>query len=260
MRWLYKLPLRLRSLFRREQADRELSAELKFHLQQQIEQYVDQGMAPEEARYAALREFGALQQIKEECREAREVSLLEDFVQDLRFAARTVIKNPGFTGVIVLTLALGIGANTAIFSLVNGVLLQPPPYPEPDRLVGVWDMSCPKGGVLAYQQRLQTIDMGAYTADTGFNLSGNGEAVRLTGSAVSSNLLPLLGTRPVMGRVFKAGDEVPGQSRLVILSYYLWQTKFGADPNIIGRTITLDDFAREIVGVMPAEFRLPTAA
>src|SRR5215472_1704870 len=260
MRWLYKLPLRLRSLFRREDADRELSEELEFHLQKQIEQYVDEGMAPQEARQAALRAFGALQQVNEECRQAREVSLLEDLLQDLRFAARTVVKNPGFALVIVLTLALGIGANTAIFSLVNSVLLQPPPYAQPDRLVGVWDMTSPKGGLFEYQKRFQTVDVGAYTTDTGFNLSGHGEAVRINGSAVSSNLLPVLGVRPKLGRLFKTGDEVPGQSRLVILSYALWQTKFGADPGIIGRTITLDDAAREVVGVMPPGFRFPTAA
>ena len=260
MRWLYKLPLRFRSLFRREDADRELSAELEFHLQKQIEQYVDEGMAPQEARQAALRGFGGLQQVNEECRQAREVSLLEDLVQDLRFAGRTMVKNPAFAVVIVLTLALGIGANTAIFSLVNTLLLQPPPYAEPDRLVGVWDMTSPKGGVLEYQRRLQTIDMGAYTADTGFNLSGHGEAVRLNGSAITSNLMPMLGIRPKLGRLFKVGDEVPGQSRLAILSYALWQTKFGGDPGIIGRTITLDDSAREVVGVMPPGFRFPTLA
>jgi putative ABC transport system permease protein len=260
MRWLYKLPLRLRSVFRGKDADRELSAELEFHLQRQIDQYVDQGMAPQEARTAALRAFGGLQQVNEDCRQAREVSLLEDLLQDLRFAARTVQKNPGFALVIVLTLALGIGANTAIFSLVNSVLLQPPPYVQPERLVGVWDMTNPKGAVLEYQHRLQTIDMGAYTSDTGFNLSGNGEAVRLDGSAISSNLLPLLGVRPKLGRLFKSGDEVPGQSRLVVLSHALWQTRFGADPGIIGRTIVLDDVSREVVGVMPPEFRFPTPA
>jgi putative ABC transport system permease protein len=260
MRWLYKLPLRFRSLFRREDADRELSEELEFHLQKQIEQYVEDGMAPQEARQAALRSFGGLQQVNEECRQAREVSLLEDLLQDLRFAARTVAKNPAFAVVIVVTLALGIGANTAIFSLVNALLLQPPPYPEPERLVGVWDMTSPKGGVLENQQRLQTIDMGAYTADTGFNLSGHGEALRLNGSAITSNLMPMLGVRPKLGRWFKTGDEVPGQSRLAILSYTTWQTKFGGDPGIIGRTITLDDTAREVVGVMPADFRFPTPA
>jgi putative ABC transport system permease protein len=260
MRWLYKLPLRLRSLFRKEDADRELSEELEFHLQKQIEQNVDRGMAPQEARTAALRDFGGLQQVNEECRQAREVSLLEDLLQDLRFAWRTVVKNPAFAVVIVLTLALGIGANTAIFSLVNTLLLQPPPYAEPERLVGVWDMTFPKGGVLEYQKRLQTIDMGAYTSDTGFNLSGHGEAVRLNGSAISSNLMPLLGVQPKLGRPFKSGDEVPGQSRLAILSYALWQTKFGADPGIIGRTLTIDDSTREVVGVMPPDFRFPTPA
>src|SRR5262249_36843543 len=161
-------------------------------------------------REAALRDFGGVQQVNEECRRAREVSLLEDLLQDLRFAARTIAKNPAFAMVVVLTLALGIGANTAIFSLVNAVLLQPPPYAEPERLAGVWDMSCPKGAILGYQQRLQTIDMGAYTSDTGFNLSGHGEAVRLTGSAISANLMPLLGVRPKLGRIFKSGDEAPG--------------------------------------------------
>lgn len=259
MRWLYKIPLRLRSLFQKRKADQELASELQFHLQQQIDQNLAQGMPPEEARYAALREFGGVEQVKEECREMRGVSVFEDLVQDLRFAARMVVRNPGFALVIVLTLALGIGANTAIFSLVNATLLQPPPYAAPDRLVGVWDMTSPKGGVLGYQQRLQTIDMGAYTSDTGFNLSGHGEAVRLNGSAVSSNLLPLLGIRPALGRIFRTGDETPGRSRLVILSHGLWETNFGGDPTIVGRTITLDDSAREVVGVMPPDFRFPTS-
>jgi putative ABC transport system permease protein len=258
MRWLYKIPLRLRSLFRKHQADRELASELQFHLQQQIDQNLAQGLTPEEARDAALRQFGGVEQVKEECREMREVSIFEDLVHDLKFAARMIFKNPGFAVVIVLTLALGIGANTAIFSLVNASLLQPPPYADPDRLVGVWDMTCPKGGVLGYQQRLQTIDMGAFTSDTGFNLSGHGEAVRLTGSAVTSNLPPLLGIKAALGRVFQPGDEVPGRSRLVILSHGLWQTKFGGDPAIVGRTITLDDISREVVGVMPPDFHFPS--
>ncbi|HYL92384.1 MAG TPA: ABC transporter permease [Alphaproteobacteria bacterium] len=257
VRWIYKVPLRLRSLFRKSHADHELDGELQFHLQSQIDEYIAQGMDAEDARYAALRSLGGVEQIKEECRDMRNTNWWEHFAQDLRFALRTFIKAPGFTAVAIATLALGIGANTAIFSLVNGILIRPLPYAEPDRLVGLWNLSCPKGALLEFGQRLKTVDLGAFTFGTGVNLSGDGEAIRLNGSGVSTNLFPMLGVKPELGRWFTPGDEQPGKSRLVILSHGLWQTRFGGDTKIVGRSIVMDEVSREVVGVMPASFRFP---
>jgi predicted permease len=260
MRWLYKLPLRLRSLLRKEHADHELSAELQFHLQKQIEQYLEQGMAQQEARNAALRELGGLEQIKEECREMREVSFFEDIAQDLRFAFRTLWKNPSFAVVVVLTLGLGIGVNTAIFTLVNAMMLQPLPYTEPDRLMNVGGAGpVPKGAFVGFQEHVHSMEIAAYSL-SGVNLSGEGNALRLIGSQTSSNLFSLLGSRAVLGRVFQPGDEVPGQDRLAILSYSLWQTRFGGDPNILGRSIIVDEVPRQVVGIMPASFTFPSPA
>lgn len=254
-RWIYKIPLRLHSFFRRKAADADLSGELNFHLQELSNQFIARGMKPEEAHYAALRELGGMEQIKEECREMRGVSNLENLLQDISFAARSLIRNPGFSFVVVFTLALGMGANTAIFSLVNAALLRPLPYPDPGRLVGVWNMNCPKGGVWEYRQRLRSVEIAAFSADIGFNLSGNGEAVRLTGSSVTANLLSMLGAQPKLGRLFEPDDEKPGKSRVVILGETVWQKRFGADPAIVGRSIVLDDVPRQVIGILPADFR-----
>lgn len=257
-RWIYKLPLRLRSLFRKTKSDNELSEELQFHLQAQIEQFVEKGLSPEEARYAALRELGGLQQIKEECQQMRRMNWVEHMLQDLRFAVRSYLKNPGFALVVIGTIALGIGLNAAIFSLVNGILLKPLPYPDAGSLVNAsYTGPLPEGAFVGFQQRLKTLEVAAYSLGSGFNLSGEGNAVRIGGTEVSSNLFSLLGVNAHMGRIFQPGDELPGKDRIAIISYALWQTRFGADKKIIGRWITVDDISRQVVGVMPNDFAFP---
>lgn len=260
-RWIYKLPLRLRSLFRKAESENELTDELQFHLQSQIEQFVIQGMSQEEARYAALREIGGLQQIKEECREMRRVNWFEHTLQDLRFAVRSYFKNPGFALVVIGTIALGIGVNAAIFSLVNGILLQPFSYPDPASLVNAgYTGPVPEGAFVGFQQQLKSLEIAAYSAGSGFNLSSEGNTVRISGTEVSTNLLSMLGAHARRGRIFQQGDENPGQDHIAIVSYSLWLTHFKGDANIVGRWIILDDIPRQIVGVLPADFAFPSAA
>ena len=258
MRWLRKLTLRLRSLFRRRDADSELDSELRFHLDRQITANVAAGMPPDEARRSALREFGGVEELKEECRDMRKVSWLQDFAQDLRYGIRTLSKSPGFTAVAVLTLALGIGANTAIFSLVNGIVLRPLPYAQPQRLVSITD-SYPEGALVAMRASLKTVDVAGYMDSTELNLTGRGEPIRLYAASVSSELFTILGARAEIGRIFQSGEDQPGRDNVVILSHALWQSEFGGDPNIVGRSVTLEGINRRIVGVMPPDFRFPSA-
>ncbi|HEX3227799.1 MAG TPA: ABC transporter permease, partial [Pyrinomonadaceae bacterium] len=174
--------------------------------------------------------------------------------QDLRFALRVLFKHKGFTFVAVLSLALGIGGNAVIFSLVNRVLIRPLPFADADRLVRVTE-AYPKGAIDALQQQSETMDIAAFTTDSQFNLTGQGEAARLVASQVTANLFSLLGVPAKIGRTFEIGEDRPARDGVVILSYALWQTKFGSDPNVIGRPIALDGRAREVIGVMPSEFR-----
>ena len=180
-------------------------------------------------------------------------------LQDVRFGVRMLLKDKSFTIVALLSIALGIGGNAAIFSLVNGVLIRPLPYAHADRLVRVTE-AYPKGAIEALQQQSETMDVAAFTADSQFNLSGQGEAARLVGSHVSSNLFTLLGAPAKIGRTFEGGEDRPARDGVVILSHALWQSKFGSDPNVIGRPIALDGMTREVIGVMPAEFRFPSSS
>ena len=179
-------------------------------------------------------------------------------LQDLRYGLRVLRKSPGFTSVAVLTLALGIGANTAIFSLVDGILLLPLPYSHPEQLVSV-NGSYPKGAVVAMREQVKTMEVGAYAEGHDFNLTGNGEPVRLTGTMVSAELLSILGARPELGRTFNPGEDNAGQDNYVVLSHALWEQRLGSDPAIIGRSIQLEGVSRQVVGVMPADFRFPSA-
>ena len=257
MRCLYKLPLRLRSRFRRPSVEQDLSEELRFHLEKQIEEQLGQAVAPEEARYAALRQMGGLEQIKEECRDMRRVNLFENLVQDVRYGLRMLAKSPGFTLLAALSLALGLGSNAAIFSLVSGLLFKPLPYPEPDRLVRVTDYY-PQGALTALQEQSRTMDIAGFTTDAEFNLTEQGEAMRVLGSSVSSNLFVVLQTGSELGRIFRPGEDRPGQDAIVLLSHALWQKKFAGDPGIIGRIIKVDGVDREVTGVMPPDFAFPS--
>jgi predicted permease len=177
--------------------------------------------------------------------------------QDVRYALRQLWKSPAFTTVAVITLGLGIGANTAIFSLVDGILLVPLPYSKPEQLVSVRG-TYPNGALVAMREHVHTMDVGAYAEGHDFNLTGVGDPVRLTGTMVSAELLSILGTQPKLGRTFFPGEDWAGQDNYVILSHNLWKQRFGQDATIIGRSIQLEGVSRQVVGVMPEEFRFPS--
>jgi len=267
--WFYTVPLRLRSLFRRGQVEAELDEELRYHLERQIEVNTAAGMSVEEARYAALRAMHGLDQRKEECRDMRRVRLIEDLWRDFRFSLRSLLKRPGFTAIALLALALGIGANTAIFSLVNAVILQPLPYRDPDRLISVYGTRnrSTQGSVgptdfLDYRSQNKTFEQFAASGSMmlPMNLTGSGEPERLNASIITGNYFDTFGVRPALGRGFSLENEKTGQDHVTVLSHAFWQTRFGGDPNIVNKTINLDGKAYEVLGVMPAEVVLPQPA
>ena len=182
---------------------------------------------------------------------------MNSLLQDMRYALRKLRKSPGFTAVAVITLALGIGANTAIFSLVNGILLASLPYPRPAELVSVTG-TYPKGGLVVMREQVHTMDVAAYAEGHEFNLTGIGEPVRLTGTEVSAELMSVLGAQPELGRTFRPGEDSVGEDKYVVLSHALWEQRFGRDPAIIGRPIELEGVSRQVLGVMPADFHFPS--
>ena len=265
--WIYSIPLRLRSLFRWARADQELDDELRDHLERKTEEYVTKGMVPDEARRRARLDLGGIQQTKEKCRDARRVNWIQDLIQDLGYGLRILRKSPGFTAVAVLTLALGIGPTTAIFSILDAVLLRPLPFKDPSRLVilheGIPKMGYPKMDFsppdLAVFARAQK-SFGAIGSfqNEHVNISGEGEPERITSARVSASLFPMLGAEPMLGRTFSPEEDAPGHP-FAILSYGLWQRRYGGAPNIVGRTIELDRQPYLVIGVMPREFVFPLA-
>ncbi len=182
---------------------------------------------------------------------------MHTFIQDVRYGLRILWKAPGFTVVAVLTLALGIGGNTAIFSLVDGILLVPLPYSKPEQLVSV-RASYPRGAFVALRAQARTMDVATYAEGHEFNLTRAGEPVRLAGTMVSAELFSVLGARPELGRTFASGEDSAGQDNYVILSHALWQERFGGDKSIVGRAIEIEGESRQVLGVMPASFRFPS--
>jgi predicted permease len=240
-------------LDRRRTREEDLARELRAHLDLEAEEQREAGVPADEAPYAALRAFGNVSVVKEEVREMWGWTCLEQLAQDLRFAFRTLRKNPGFSAVAVLSLALGIGGNAAMFSLVNGVLIRPLAYSQPDRLVRVTGYY-PKGALVALQDLSRTMEVAGIVPGTQINLTGQGEAVRLTGSTASANLFSLLGVHAEIGTPFAPGEDQPGRDHIVLLSHGLWRNKFRGDPGVVGRWITLNGVDRQVVGVMPPDF------
>src|SRR5262249_10449072 len=244
MAMLNKLRLRLLALFFKSKMEEELDEEVRFHLEREIEENIVRGMSPEEARYAALRSFGGVERVKEESRDERGIRLFDEVWQDLRFGARKLLKQPGFTLIAVITLALGIGANTAIFSVVNAVLLRPLPYRAPDRIVTVghyramfdadvvfgWDF-------LEWRDQAKVFEQIAAYFSGRADLTGSGEPARLGAGFVSADLFATLGVAPARGRAFTPDEEKPGGAPVVILGHDLWQRRFGGDPQVIGRAL-----------------------
>jgi predicted permease len=241
--------------YRRQARDADLARELRDHLDLEAEEQQAAGLSPEEAAHSAHRALGNTLMIEEDVRAAWGFQWLETLVQDVHYGLRQLRRSPGFTVVVVLTLGLGIGADTAMFSLVDHVLLQPLPFAQPDRLVAITDWYA-QGALVAMRTNLHSMDVAAYWEGQELNLIGLGEPVRLYGTAVSGNLFSLLGVRPEIGRTFSADEDEPGKDNVVILSHALWLQRFGGDPNVIGRWITLEGQGRQTVGVMPAGFQI----
>jgi putative ABC transport system permease protein len=249
---------------RRDRFDRELEEEVRFHLEMKAEEYVAAGMTQEEAWLAAGRQFGNETRMREMSRETWGFAMLENLLQDVRFGARVLAKHKGYTAVAVLTLALGIGANTAIFSVVNAVLLRPLPFEGPERLVRVFGTSARRSNFSRPHSYLNFADlraqnqtfeaMAAYTGSTSA-LSGDDAPEQISGAIASGDIFLVLRTKPLTGRLLTPEDEKPGGSPAVVISHGLWQRRFGGDPQIVGRTIRLDGREREVVGVTPADFR-----
>ncbi|HUQ87056.1 MAG TPA: ABC transporter permease, partial [Vicinamibacterales bacterium] len=251
---------RFNALFRHDDLDRGLNAEVRFHIEMETDKNIRLGMSPEEARLRAHRSFGPMEKHKEETRDARGVSWLETLMADLRYGSRALLKHPGYTLLAVLTLGLGIGANTAIFSVINGVLLKPLPYEHGDRLV-VLQQSAPLSGrrnsgiaiaeYFDYRSRADVFDGLVEYHQMNFDLINRGEPDRVDTGVVSHNFFDLLGIKPIYGRTFMQSDDVKGAEAVLILSYTYWQTKFGGDPNIIGQVFEMNDRPHRVIGVLP---------
>jgi predicted permease len=263
MSWRRVIAARVRGLFEGKRLDRELNDEVRFHLEMQIEDNLKAGMNPAEARYAAMRSMGAIEPMKETYRERRAFALVETTLQDIRYAFRTLRKSPGFTITSVATLALAIGANTAMFSVLNAVLLRPLPYRSPEQLAMLWTERPSQNlreGRSAYwdieQWRRQSksfADLAVFDPVSA-TLTDADRAERIGVARISPNFFPLVGVQPLAGRIFSETEAVERQ-RLALISYRFWQTRFGGSYEAVGASIELDGLPYRIIGILPATFQ-----
>ncbi|MGH9733108.1 MAG: ADOP family duplicated permease [Candidatus Acidiferrales bacterium] len=262
--WLYTIPLRFRSLFRRKQSDHDLDAELRDHLEQKIEDYVSKGLAPAEARRQALLDLRGIEQTKEACRDTRRVTWLQDFAQDLRFGLRMLRKSPGFTAVAVLTLALGVGVNTTIFTIFNGFLLRPLPVPHAEQIVvvavqekgfpvGVRGFSYPEFVDVRRQLRSAADIFANRISSSEMTVNGNTEYCAVT--FVSANFFTALHIKPALGQFIPPNQaEETGVHPILVLGYGYWQRRFGGAP-VLGKRVLVDGMSATIVGIVPKSFQ-----
>ncbi len=269
MRIIRIIKRRLRSLLDRSHADAELQREIEIHIQQLTNEAIAAGMTEVEARAMASREFGPVEQIKEKCRDTRGVSWIQEIVQDLRYGVRMVRQSPAFTAVAVITLALGIGASTAIFSIVDAVLLRSLPYQDPNQLVLLSDVPLDRPDALSGISYRDFIECRAHVS--GFSqMAGNafhdltlttaGEPAIVNAAGVTPEIFPLLNAKPLLGRTLLPEDGKPGAAGVAVLSENLWRSRFGSDPGLVGRSIALDMRSFTVVGILPASFRYPEGA
>jgi predicted permease len=268
-RWLRQTILRLRTLFHRDLVERELEEEFRFHVENRIEMEMARGLSPEEARSAALRAMDGMEQRKEECRDMRRVNYMDHLWHDLRYAGRNLRRSPGFTVLAVAIMALGIGGNAAVFSLVNQILLHPPGISEAQRIVVLrtkyeklnLDFELASPPALADARANQKIfEHSGAARPASFNYADRTVPIRLPGAAVSSDWFDVFGAQPVLGRVFSADEDKPNANRVVVLAHDAWLRLFGGDPGVVGRTLELNQQPYQIIGVMGRDFHQPRAA
>lgn len=262
--WLYSLPQRLRSVFRPDQVDHEMQEELRDHLDRQIRENIAQGMSPEQGRRSALLAMGGITQIEQQCRDARAGGFVDDFVQDLRYGFRQLLRSPSFSALAILCLTLGIGANAAVFSWVEGVLFRPyPMVAHQERLfalagtargeTGATELSWPDFRDL--QRECSLCEEAFVSKITGSTLSIGDHAETARGSIVSANYFDAVGVRPILGRGFELGEDVGSNSHpVVVISYQLWRDRYKGDPQIIGKVQRFDNVPHTIIGVAPEGF------
>jgi putative ABC transport system permease protein len=253
-------------LTRRSQEDRELDEEVQFHLAEEARLRISRGEAPDSARLSARRDFGNVTRVKEVTREAWAWSALDRLRQDLRFSIRMFGKSPAFTALAITALALGIGATTGVYSVVHAVLLRSLPFPNADRLVMVWETQ-PKSGqtnvvqtgnFLEWRKRNQSFDELAAIEALPFNLEGAGDAVQVPGLLVTAGFFETLGTRPLLGHTIRPEDDHPDVPEVMVLSYGLWQRRFGGRTDVVGSRVIFGEQPAQVIGVMPPDFHLPT--
>jgi predicted permease len=255
----------VRNIVRKERNEHELDEEVHGYVELLTAEKIKSGMSANEARRQAMIETGGTEQVKERVREVRAGAFFETLLQDVRYGLRQLRRSPGFTAIAVLTLALGIGANTAIFSVVNAVILRPLPYPASDRLVWITEevpaLKAELAGsadYLDWRDQNQTLDgITAYDESASFNMTGRGTPARVHAAQVSANFFPTLGVSPQLGRGFTSEEDRPNGPNAVILMHSFWEQYFGSDPAVLGKTVTLNATPYTVVGVMPASFRFP---